>query len=59
MYKPKRRLRERGRGGGTVAIVTDPEDKIYLISFLNRLWLNENTSDPLGMNRGGREKVVS
>ena len=41
-----------GRGGGPVAIVTEPEDKIYRISFFKRWRLGENTSRS-GINRGG------
>jgi hypothetical protein len=37
-----------GGGGGTVAIVTDPEDKMYRISFFKRWRLDDNTSVPFG-----------
>jgi len=37
-----------GGGGGIVAIVTEPEDKIYRISFFKRRRLGDNTSVPLG-----------
>ena len=37
-----------GGGGGLVAIVTEPEDKIYRISFFNRRRLSDYTSVPFG-----------
>ena len=37
-----------GGGGGLVAIVTEPEDKIYRISFFKRRRLCDNTSVPFG-----------
>ena len=37
-----------GGGGGLVAIVTEPEDKIYRISFFKRRRLDDNTSVPFG-----------
>ena len=33
---------------GTVSIVTEPEDKIYKISFFKRRRLGDNTSVPFG-----------
>jgi len=35
-------------GGGTVAIATEPEDKLYRISLMKRRRLDDNTSVPLG-----------
>ena len=40
--------RKRMGGGGPVAIVTEPEDKIYRISFFKRRRLDDNTSVPFG-----------
>ena len=40
--------RKRMGGGGLVAIVTEPEDKIYRISFFKRRRLGDNTSVPFG-----------
>ena len=34
--------------GGLVSIVTEPEDKIYSISFLKRRRLDDHTSVPFG-----------
>jgi len=39
---------KRRRKGGTVAIVTEPEDKTYRISFFKRRRLSGNSSVPLG-----------
>jgi len=38
--------RKKKWGGGTVSIVTEPEDKLYRISFFKRRRLDENTSVP-------------
>jgi hypothetical protein len=40
--------RKRKSGGGIVSIVTEPEDKIYRISFFKRRRLNDETSLPFG-----------
>jgi len=39
---------KRKRKGRTVSIVTEPEDKIYRISFFKRRRLGDNTSVPFG-----------
>ena len=39
---------KRKRDDGGVHVVTDPEYKIYIISFLNRRRLNNNSSLPFG-----------
>jgi len=39
---------KRKRKGGTISIVTDPEDKIHRISFFKRRRLGENISVPFG-----------
>ena len=44
--------RKSERGGGIVPIVTEPEDKIYRISFFKRRRLNDETSLPFGFNEG-------
>jgi len=36
--------RKRKSGGGIVSIVTEPEDKIYRVSFFKRRRLNDETS---------------
>ena len=43
-----KRKRKSGGGGGIVSIVTEPEDKIYRISFFKRRRLNDETSLPFG-----------
>ena len=42
-----KRKRKSGRGG-IVPIVTEPEDKIYRISFFKRRQLSDETSVPFG-----------
>jgi len=42
------RRKRMGGGGGLVAIVTEPEDKIYRISFFKRRRLGDNTSVVFG-----------
>ncbi len=39
---------ERKREDGRINIVTEPEDKIYRVSFLKRRRLCDNTSVPFG-----------
>jgi hypothetical protein len=43
----KIKRKRKGQGGG-VSILTEPEDKIYRISFLKRRRLSDNTSVPIG-----------
>ena len=43
-----KRKRKTGGGGGIVSIVTEPEDKIYRVSFFKRRGLNDETSLPFG-----------
>ena len=40
--------RKRKSGGGIVSIVTEPGDKIYMMSFFKRRRLNDETSLPFG-----------
>ena len=47
-YTPRRKKRKRKRRCRTVSIVTEPEDKLYGNSFLNRWRLGDNTSVPFG-----------
>jgi len=47
-HKIKRKRKSEGGGGGIVSIVTEPEDKIYRISFFKRRRLNDETSLPFG-----------
>ena len=47
LHTEKKSKRKRN-GGGTVAIVTEPEDKMYRISFFKRRRLGENSSFPFG-----------
>ena len=42
------RKRKSGGWGGIVSIVTQPEDKIYRVSFFKRRRLNDETSVPFG-----------
>jgi len=42
------KIKRKRKGGGTVAIVTKPEDKTYRISFYKRRRLAENSSVPFG-----------
>jgi len=44
----ERKIKRKRMGGGLVAIVTEPEDKIYRISFFKRRRLDDNTSVPFG-----------
>jgi hypothetical protein len=45
----KKIKRKRGKGGdGRINIITEPEDKLYRMSFLKRRRLNDNTSIPFG-----------
>jgi hypothetical protein len=44
---------KRKRNGGGVSIVTEPEDKIYRISFLKRRRLSDNNSVPFGNKQRG------
>ena len=46
-HKIKRKRKSGGRGG-IVSTITEPEDKIYRISFLKRRRLSDETSVPFG-----------
>ena len=48
VYSEHKIKRKRKRGGGIVSIVTEPEDKIYRISFFKRRRLSDETSVPFG-----------
>jgi len=39
---------KRKRGKGRINIITEPEDKIYRVSFLKRRRLSDNMSVPFG-----------
>jgi len=39
-------------GDGRIRIVTEPEDKTYMVSFLKRRRLRDNTSVPFGYIKG-------
>ena len=43
----EKKIKRKGKGG-TVAIVTEPEDKTYRISFFKRRRLADNSSVPFG-----------
>ena len=43
-----KRKRKSGGGGSIVSIVTEPEDKIYRVSFFKRRGLSDETSLPFG-----------
>ena len=42
------KIKSKRNGGGTVAIVTEPEDKMYRISFFKRRSLADNSTVPFG-----------
>jgi len=42
------KIEHKKKGGRTVSIVTEPDDKLYRISFLKRRLLGDNTSVPFG-----------
>jgi len=44
----KKKMKRKRNGGDTVAIVTEPEDKMYRISFFKRRRLGDNSSVPFG-----------
>jgi len=44
----EKKIKRYRNGGGTVAIITEPEDKMYRISFLKRRRLGDNSSVPFG-----------
>jgi len=48
MVHTEKKIKRKRKGGGTVAIVTEPEDKTYRISFFKRRSLAENSSVPFG-----------
>jgi phosphoribosylamine-glycine ligase len=45
-----KKIKRKHKGGGGVSIVTEPEDKMYRISFLKRRRLSDNNSVPFGYN---------
>jgi len=44
----EKNIKRKRYGGGTEAIITEPEDKMYRISFFKRPRLGDNSSVPLG-----------
>jgi hypothetical protein len=48
VHTEKKMKSKRTGGGGTVSIVTEPEDKMYRISFFKRRRLADNASVPFG-----------
>jgi len=48
MVYTEKKIKRKRMGGGTVAFVTEPEDKTYRISFLKRRRLADNSSVPFG-----------
>jgi len=44
----EKKIKRRRNVGGTVAIFTEPENKMYRISFFKRRRLGYNSSDPFG-----------
>ena len=48
VHTEKKIKRKRKVRGGLVSIVTEPEDKIYRISFFKRRRLDDHTSVPFG-----------
>jgi hypothetical protein len=56
------KIKRKRRAGGTVDVVTEPENKRYRISFFKRLRMHEHSSVPLGYMEGevpGREPCYS
>jgi len=47
----EKNIKRKRKGGGTVAIVTEPEDKTYRVSFFKRRSLVDNSSFPFGIKR--------
>jgi len=52
MVHTEKKIKWKRRGGGTVDIVTEPEDKTYRISFFKRRRLADNSSVPFGYKLG-------
>jgi len=50
---------KRKRKGGIISIVTEPEDKIYRISFFKRRRLGDNTSVPFAYKYGRVNDIMS
>ena len=48
----EKKIKRKRKGGVTVVVVTEPEDKLYRISFFKRRRLGDNTSVPLGYKQG-------
>jgi len=48
MVYTERKIKPKRKGGGTVAIVTEPEDKTYRNSFFKRRRLADNSSVQFG-----------
>jgi len=44
----EKNIKRKRRVGGAISIITEPEDKIYRISFFKRRRLNDNNSVPFG-----------
>jgi len=44
----EKKIKRKRKVGGLVSIVTEPEDKIYRISFFKGRWLDDHTSVPFG-----------
>ena len=44
----ERKIKPKTNGGGIVSIITEPEDKMYRISFFKRRRLAVNSSVPFG-----------
>ena len=49
------KIKRKRKGGETVSIVSEPEDKLYRISFFKRRRLADNTSVPFGYKYGGSQ----
>jgi len=48
----EKKFKQKGKGGGTVAIVTETEDKLYRIQFFKRRRLHDNSPFLSDLNRG-------
>jgi len=55
----ERKIKRKSEGCGNLSIVTEPEDKLYRISFFKRRRLGDNSQSRLGrIGRVTRERVV-
>ena len=51
MVHTHKKIKRKIGDGACITIVTEPEDKIYSVSFYNRVRLDDNSLYPLGINK--------